>query len=76
MVGINKPEPFGTGINVPYKLQKVQYFRENFQAFFKFTPKIVLNLVVLVGVVPLTWMFLGQVQQDQKVIVNRKAREQ
>ncbi|KAK5580284.1 hypothetical protein RB653_000300 [Dictyostelium firmibasis] len=76
MVGFKKPEPFGTGIKVPYKLQKVQYYRENYQAFFKFTPKNVRNLILLVGAIPLTWMFLGQIQQDQKVIVNRKAREQ
>ncbi|EGC32007.1 hypothetical protein DICPUDRAFT_156072 [Dictyostelium purpureum] len=74
MPGFEIKDPY-TGIQVPYKLQKVAYYRENFQVFFKWTPKIIGTLAIVVGVIPLTWTYLVKQQQDQEVVVNRKPRK-
>ncbi|KAF2077600.1 hypothetical protein CYY_001063 [Polysphondylium violaceum] len=59
------------GWGVPKNLQKLAYYRENIQVFWKFTPKNVASIALLVGVIPTAWVLLSQSQQDQKYVVNR-----
>jgi len=59
------------GWGVPKSLQKLAYYRENIQVFWKFTPKNVASIALFVGVIPTVWVLLGQKQQDQKFVVGR-----
>eukprot|EP01133_Synstelium_polycarpum_P007916 gene7916-9296_t len=57
------PPPDNRGINIPYNLQKVAYYRENTQVFFKYTPKVAKSIVIFGLAIPAFWIW-STIAQD------------
>ncbi|EFA76848.1 hypothetical protein PPL_09600 [Heterostelium album PN500] len=51
------PPPDRKGMEIPYNLQKIAYYRENTQVWFKFTPKVVKTLLVFGAAIPAFWVW-------------------
>ncbi|EGG18642.1 hypothetical protein DFA_04137 [Cavenderia fasciculata] len=56
------PKQDHNGIDIPYRLQKAAYWRENSQVFFKFTPKVTCSIILFGVVIPSFWFFTSRAQ--------------
>ncbi|GAM16846.1 hypothetical protein SAMD00019534_000210 [Acytostelium subglobosum LB1] len=68
------PGPDHKGIEIPYKLQKVAYYRENTQVWFKYTPKVVKSVLIFGVAIPLFWVF-ATIKQDENQALNKTPRK-
>eukprot|EP01132_Coremiostelium_polycephalum_P004200 gene4200-5256_t len=73
-MGFINRSPFN-GITLDYDTQRLNYYRENTQVWWRYTPKRVRNLLVCLVALPAGWYYIINQEENRSNLVKRNPRK-